>query len=346
VPLLPEDEIDEASAPDHDDEQVAGRPGRSLWLRIAGAVAALALLAAGGAAAGRWYFIATPAAAATGTVFITSAPSGATAFVGGEPRGMTPLTLSLPAGVQVIELRGEGEPRSITVDLASGAQVAQHVELPAALANVGGLQVRTDPAGATVRVDGVGYGVSPTVVAGLAPGLHEVVLTGDVGSITHEVTIEAGVTASLDVPLSVPASVPASGWLSVASPIEVQIFEGDRLLGTNLSEKLPLSVGRHQVDLVNEALGYRTSRVVEVGAGKTAALAVDPPRSTLSLNAVPWADVWVDDERVGETPLGNLSLPIGSHEVVFRHPDLGEQKHRVNVTLTEPARLSVDMRTP
>ena len=43
-------------------------------------------------------------------------------------------------------------------------------------------------------------------------------------------------------------------------------------------------------------------------------------------------------------PGGNLQVPIGPHDVVFRHPDLGEQHHAVSVTLTAPARLSVDLR--
>ena len=68
------------------------------------------------------------------------------------------------------------------------------------------------------------------------------------------------------------------------------------------------------------------------------------PNGTIALNAQPWADVWIDGTHVGETPIGNYALPIGPHEVVFRHPDLGEQKYAATVTLSAPARLSVDMR--
>jgi serine/threonine-protein kinase len=71
---------------------------------------------------------------------------------------------------------------------------------------------------------------------------------------------------------------------------------------------------------------------------------IDVPKGSVALNAAPWADVWVDGERLGETPIGNVSLPIGNHDVVFRHPELGEQRHTVTVTLNGPARLSVDMR--
>ncbi len=68
------------------------------------------------------------------------------------------------------------------------------------------------------------------------------------------------------------------------------------------------------------------------------------PKGTLALNAAPWAEVWIDGEKVGDTPIGNLSLAIGAHDVVFRNPDLGEQHHTVMVTLKEVVRLSVDLR--
>ena len=71
---------------------------------------------------------------------------------------------------------------------------------------------------------------------------------------------------------------------------------------------------------------------------------IDFPKGTIALNAVPWAEVWVDGTKIGDTPIGNLSLVIGPHEIVFRHPDLGEQRHAATVTLNSPARLSVDLR--
>ena len=58
----------------------------------------------------------------------------------------------------------------------------------------------------------------------------------------------------------------------------------------------------------------------------------------------PWADVWIDGEKVGETPIGNLPMAIGTHEVIFRNPDFGEQRQLVTVTLTAPARVTVDLR--
>jgi hypothetical protein len=56
----------------------------------------------------------------------------------------------------------------------------------------------------------------------------------------------------------------------------------------------------------------------------------------------PWAEVWVGDQRLGETPLGNVSLPVGRHEVVFRHPQLGERRQPLVVKANTPARVVAD----
>lgn len=105
-----------------------------------------------------------------------------------------------------------------------------------------------------------------------------------------------------------------------------------------------VSVGRHELDIVNEALGYRATRTVNVSPGLVAGVRLEWPKGSMSLNAQPWADVWIDGEHLGETPIGNVAVPIGTHEVVFRHPELGEQVVPTTVTLNGTARLSVDLR--
>jgi hypothetical protein len=135
-----------------------------------------------------------------------------------------------------------------------------------------------------------------------------------------------------------------SGWLTVKSPFTLEIREEGRVIGTTDAERVMMAAGRHQVQLVNETLGYTATRVVQVQPGKVANISVDLPNGVVNLNAAPWAEVWIDGRRVGETPIGNLSVSIGPHEVIFRHPQFGEKRHAISVTLGEPVRLSVDMR--
>lgn len=280
----------------------------------------------------------------TGELVVNTNPDGVEVFIDGKKSGSTPVTLQLPTGDHKLELRLGDQTRAIPLKITAGGHVSQFVELPTVVASLGQLSVRTDPPGATVTVDGQRRGVSPLVVEDLAPGEHAVGLQNALTSVTERVTVQAGATASLVVPLSAPQGVPVSGWVSLTSPVEMQLFEDGRLVGSSRSDRIMMSVGDHSLQIVNEALGYRQSRTVQVSPGRVTPMRIDVPKGSVALNAAPWADVWVDGDRLGETPIGNVNLPIGNHEVVFRHPELGEQRHTVTVTLNGPARLSVDMR--
>jgi hypothetical protein len=208
-------------------------------------------------------------------------------------------------------------------------------------APTGQLDVRTDPPGATVTIGGQRRGVTPLTVTDLAPGRHTVLLEGSLGSISRSVTIEPGLTASLVTDIM---SAPATGFLQVTAPNAVEILENGRLLGSSGSGRISLPTGQHQLEIVNQALGYRITRTIQVAAGATTPIALEFPKGTLALNAIPWAEVFVDGQKVGDTPIGNLPVTLGTHEVVFRNPDLGEQRMTATVTLTAPTRLSVDLR--
>jgi hypothetical protein len=136
----------------------------------------------------------------------------------------------------------------------------------------------------------------------------------------------------------------AFGWVSIASPVVMQILENDRRLGTSETDRIMMPAGRHTLKIVNTRLGYQRSEVVQVPAGGAANLKISVPDGVVNLNALPWAEAWVDGRRLGETPLGNLKLPIGEHEAVFRHPQFGERRQTFVVTANEPTRVAVDLR--
>ena len=157
--------------------------------------------------------------------------------------------------------------------------------------------------------------------------------------------LEAGALAPRPtVPAASPVPVEPPGGISIALPIQVQIFEGGRFVGTNDRERVPLAAGRHQLELVNESLGFRSTETVNVPSGKTVRIAVPLPSGTLNINAQPWGDVQIDGEPAGQTPLGNVRLPIGPHQIVFRHPQFGTQTRTVIVSAGAAARVAVDLR--
>jgi PEGA domain len=314
---------------------------RGRW--IAAAVVLVALTSGGTLAVGR---IMMPAAApeSLGTLSVQTNPAGATVIIDGQQRGASPLSLQLKPGRHVVELVTDGDVRSIPVMITPGGEVSQFIEIPRATSALGELQIRTEPAGAQVTVDGRVLGRSPLTAEGLTPGQHTVVLENELGPVTQRVTIEAGTTASLVVPMTAPRNAPVSGWISLSAPVDVQLYENQRLLGSSQTDRIMVSVGRHDIEVVNEALGYRASKTVNVQPGQTANIKLDLPKAPMALNAVPWAEAFVDGERVGETPIGSVQVSIGPHEVVFRHPELGEKRVITTVTLAGPAKVSVDMR--
>jgi hypothetical protein len=325
-----------ASAPAPD------KPRRTIDRRLIGIAAAVIVLAGGGVYASRMLRKAPPVP--MGALSVQTNPPGVAVFVDGEAHGNTPARISLKAGAHILELRGRGVPRSMPITIAAGAEMSQYLELPET-PTVGSLLVQSDPAGAQVSVDGVDRGKAPASIAGLTPGEHEVLLQAAGGPpVRQKVVIEAGVTASVLAPVSTAAPGPVSGWISMKAPVTIEVRENGRLLGTSDTDRIMLASGRHDIELSNDTLGYKTTRAVQVPAGRVAPLTVDLPQGVINLNASPWAEVFIDGRRVGETPIGNLPVTIGPHELVFRHPQLGEKHQAISVTLNAPVRVSVDMK--
>jgi hypothetical protein len=226
------------------------------------------------------------------------------------------------------------------------------------------LAVHSNPAGVPVFVDGVERGTTPAKIT-LAPGAHILELRRGVPRVIP-LTLAAGAEVSqylefVETPLPEPAvtpspatpeptapptspAAPLAGWISVKLPFALEIYEGGRMLGTTEADRVMLAAGSHQLEFVNQPLGLRLSRTVTITAGRVNTFPLDVPNGSVNLNAAPWAEVFIDGQRVGETPIGNLQVPIGPHEIVFRHPQFGERRHAVSVTAGAPVRLSVEMK--
>jgi PEGA domain len=206
----------------------------------------------------------------------------------------------------------------------------------------GRLVVRTDPSGAQVFVDGRRHGVTPLTMGNVVQGEHRIVLKRGAAELRQTVRVEPGATTS--VMASLQPYLAGSGWIAIASPVEVELFEDGALLGTSRSPQIMLEAGPHTLDLVNETIGYRHTQQVRVATGELVRIDVVLPQSTIHLNALPWAEVWIDGTSVGETPIGNLPLVIGRHEVMFRHPELGEKTLSTLVKAGVPTRVTADFR--
>ena len=261
---------------------------------------------------------------------------------------------------------------SAAVAATLGVKVASRVPMePAVALAPGTLELSSGPAGVDAFVDGAFRGLTPLSID-LAPGVHTIDLyrpSAERQSIP--ITLMSGMKVSqyADVPLAigdgsvdevpadgtreqgsvdplqpVPVSLPSEmGWVSVVSDAKIRIFENDALIGSS-RDRVELPSGQHELTLVDDGSGINTTRIVQVETKKTSVIKVAMPTGALAVVATPRAEVWVDGNKRGDTPIGSLTLPAGAHDIVLRHAELGDRRRAVVVTAGELVRLSVDLR--
>jgi hypothetical protein len=291
---------------------------------------------------------ASAAAPATGSLTVESEPSGARVFVDGSPRGMTPITIALIEGKHQLRLQEGTRTQEIPLAIKPDATVVHHVTWPAeseaaalAATATGSLRIVSEPSAATVTIDSTDRGSTPLTVAGLSVGQHDVVVRSGGKIQRRTLQVDANTTTSLVIS-GVESGTP-SGWLSATTSAPLRIFESGRLVGSTESDRIMLPAGEHTFEFSSDALGFSATRTVSIGAGQTSSVTLPMPQVTVSLNAAPWAQVWVDGQALGATPIGDFKTTIGPHEVIFRHPQLGERRLTALLTLKEPARVAIDM---
>ena len=135
-----------------------------------------------------------------------------------------------------------------------------------------------------------------------------------------------------------------SGWVTMPLSPPVEVFERGRKLASR-DGRVTLPAGRHDLQFRNKALGIDTRRTVDVVANTEAPVAIDVQPGSVNVNALPWASVSIDGAPVGDTPLANLALAAGPHDVVFKHPEFGERRLKVTVTAGTPLRVTTDLRS-
>ena len=263
-------------------------------------------------------------------VLLESDIPGAQVMIDGK-RSSTPVMLNVLPGMKSVHVlapdSASATPASVTVD-------------PATI-GTGQVEIASDPPGARITIDGARRGVTPLTLP-LPPGQHTVLVSDGTTNVSRTVNVAAGATSTVMAALAPTGTV--AGWLTITSPFELQVLEGGNLLGTTSTPKLMLTAGHHDLVLRNTTLGFETRIPVEIQTGKTLTSPVTVPNGTLSVNALPWATVLLDGKEIGTTPIANLDVPLGTHDLTFRHPQLGERKQSIVVTAKAPVRVVQDLR--
>jgi hypothetical protein len=247
---------------------------------------------------------------------------------------------TLPRGRFTVAFRSLRTSRSIAVALvvialAQGAVIATLMMRAPLVVVPTAAATSASPEAARIPADNT---PSQVVTTGLMPAaVPAVAVQSGVG--TGAAALDTG-RRDADAAIARAASNQRSGGVRLSAPIELKVLLGDRVLGSSADGPIVTTAGTHQLDLINTALGFRARQEVTFRAGEIRTVAIPVPRGRISLNARPWAEVWIDSSLVGQTPLANVDVPLGEHEVVFRHPELGERRQTVVVRADADARVS------
>ena len=159
-------------------------------------------------------------AAAVGNLLVRTTPDGATVFIDGDRRGVTPLTVQkLPLGTRRVRVQRDGfttEERQVALTRSRPSRSldlrltrTESAAAPSAAsgatttAKTGTLVIESRPTGATVLINGRPAGTTPVTVGDLAPGSYTVQLQlADFRPISTTVRVVAGERARVAASLT------------------------------------------------------------------------------------------------------------------------------------------------
>jgi hypothetical protein len=256
----------------------------------------------------------------TGSILVAGSRPGATVFVNGEPKGVTPTVIEgISEGEHVVEVRADGvDPHRQTVRIEAGKRVVVSPEF-AAPKTGGSVRVVTQPPKATVSVDGEPVGEAPVTKEGLAPGEHLVEASLDGYQLAQQsVTVEANQQRVVSFRLEKEQKRPGRIVVDASVPNAMVLINGE--------EKGPPPVvienatpGTHAV--LVRARGYQDFRATcQVGPARDcelmARMGAEGQPVRVEAN-VPNAEFYVDGELMGPVPWEG-EVPGGSRRIEIR----------------------------
>ncbi|MCC6995240.1 MAG: serine/threonine protein kinase [Deltaproteobacteria bacterium] len=183
------------------------------------------------------------------------------------------------------------------------------------------LELRSEPAGARVVVDGVQHGeLTPFVLGQLGAGPHTVALSleGYVG-VTRAVDLAAGEVRTLDIALA-----PAAPVVTRAPPVVVTPVPAPPSPSTSPSLSTSPSPS-------TRPLGRRVA-TADRGIG------------TLTVNSIPYSEVYLGKRHLGQTPIAELELAPGTYTLRLVHPGLKARTSQVVIAAGKRSKVMVNLK--
>ena len=253
-----------------------------------------------------------------GLLLVTSEPSGCDVSLDGMSLGETPrlvTTLDAKDTYRLVLQKPGYQPRTVEVKFSGRTPLVRHEKL---ILDSGILEIRSEPAGAAVSVNGIPRGETPVTVRGVPKGAATVVLQkSGYGAVVRELALNAGDTQTLFLKLE---GLP--GALKLSS-----VPEGARFYVNGDSQgKGPLTLnhlapGEYVVRAELEGYGTK-ERTIRIGNGETASeeFRLENVLGRLEIRTKPvGAQVFVDGHAVGRTTSASDAAEVSEVLTVANH---------------------------
>jgi hypothetical protein len=266
-----------------------------------------------------------------GSISVESSPAGADIYFDGNYRGRAPLTISaIWPGDYTISAEMSGY-RTYTTTTSVSGDMRSSVYCPLTPVNTAGsLYVLSSPSDASVSLDGLYKGKTPITLNNLAAGTHIIQLDYP-GYYDWKSSVEVpeGGTRTVSATLN-PMPASSTGWVYVSSsPGGASVtLDGNAVGQTPVSGSLKLNtiaVGDHTVTLeLTGSRRYSTRVSVSPNTVSEVSAVLVPEGISSGKGAMavssnpPGANIFVDNNFIGISPLTGNDIAAGNHLVTFR----------------------------
>ena len=264
-------------------------------------------------------------APATGGLSVDSQPRGASVILSGARVGDTPYQIkNLAPGRYPVSVSLEGyETYSGTVVIRPGQVTSLSESLQALVLAVGQLSIKSNPAGATVLMDGEVVGTTPYENEETPAGAHEIVLRKKgYKDLAKSVNIVAEQLGQINEKL-----VLLIGKLNVlVKPYGNIYVDGvPQQLEANFLVSLDFPVGPHKLKVEHPSFGTY-EKMVEIEEAQTTDIRIDFNRqfklTVTSFDATGasriWGNIYVDGKPIDANTPQELTLRMGLHKIEVR----------------------------
>ena len=286
------------------------------------------------------------AEAPTGTLLVNS-DAGGEVWVDGQRKDAAPAIISgLPAGDHVVEVKKDGfPPWRQTVNVPGGQQVK--VSATFAAATNASLRVISNEPDVEVFVDGESKGKAPVTVQSIKPGEH---IVGGRKTrfkpMEQTVRVAAGENAIVSFRMEVAPPDRPRATLKVQSMVpNAEVFVDGSSLGRAPIDRNDLDPGKHYV-VVHKDGFTDFKREIVLLENQTVTLVADlsATGSLRILSSPEGADVKIDGELIGKTPVQRDAVSSGDHIVEFKMKGFFDHKETMKIEGGREKVFSVDLK--